>query len=78
MAARPERDSDGAGRPNKTHEFGVKSWHRYATFAGKARSSATTSLTRTTSQAVKALVNGAPKRIRVCTSCIKNGKIAKA
>jgi large subunit ribosomal protein L28 len=28
-------------------------------------------------QAVKALVNGASKRIRVCTSCIKNGKIAK-
>jgi large subunit ribosomal protein L28 len=29
-------------------------------------------------QAVKALVNGAPKRIRVCTSCIKSGKVAKA
>ena len=29
-------------------------------------------------QAVKALVNGAPKRIRVCTSCIKTGKIQKA
>jgi large subunit ribosomal protein L28 len=29
-------------------------------------------------QAVKALVNGAPKRIRVCTSCIKAGKISKA
>jgi len=29
-------------------------------------------------QAVKALVNGNPKRIRVCTSCIKAGKIAKA
>jgi large subunit ribosomal protein L28 len=29
-------------------------------------------------QAVKALVNGASKRIRVCTSCIKSGKIAKA
>jgi large subunit ribosomal protein L28 len=29
-------------------------------------------------QAVKALVNGAPKRIRVCTSCIKSGKITKA
>jgi len=29
-------------------------------------------------QAVKALVNGAPKRIRVCTSCIKGGKIQKA
>jgi large subunit ribosomal protein L28 len=28
-------------------------------------------------QAVKALVNGAPKRIRVCTSCIKSGKVAK-
>ncbi len=28
-------------------------------------------------QAVKALVNGAPKRIRVCTSCIKSGKITK-
>jgi large subunit ribosomal protein L28 len=29
-------------------------------------------------QVVKALVNGAPKRLRVCTSCIKAGKIAKA
>jgi large subunit ribosomal protein L28 len=29
-------------------------------------------------QAVKALVNGNAKRIRVCTSCIKAGKIAKA
>jgi large subunit ribosomal protein L28 len=29
-------------------------------------------------QAVKALVNGSPKKIRVCTSCIKSGKIAKA
>jgi large subunit ribosomal protein L28 len=29
-------------------------------------------------QAVKALVNGNPKRIRVCTSCIKSGKISKA
>ena len=28
-------------------------------------------------QAVKALVNGQPKRIRVCTSCIKSGKITK-
>jgi large subunit ribosomal protein L28 len=28
-------------------------------------------------QAVKALVNGASKRIRVCTSCIKTGKITK-
>jgi large subunit ribosomal protein L28 len=29
-------------------------------------------------QAVKALVNGASKRIRVCTSCIKSGKITKS
>jgi large subunit ribosomal protein L28 len=29
-------------------------------------------------QAVKALVNGQAKRIRVCTGCIKDGKIAKA
>jgi large subunit ribosomal protein L28 len=29
-------------------------------------------------QAVKALVNGHAKRIRVCASCIKSGKIAKA
>jgi large subunit ribosomal protein L28 len=28
-------------------------------------------------QAVKALVNGASKRIRVCTGCIKDGKITK-
>jgi len=27
---------------------------------------------------VKALVNGNSKRIRVCTSCIKTGKITKA
>lgn len=29
-------------------------------------------------QPVKALVNGSAKRIRVCTSCIKSGKITKA
>jgi large subunit ribosomal protein L28 len=29
-------------------------------------------------QAVKALVNGHAKRIRVCANCIKSGKIAKA
>jgi large subunit ribosomal protein L28 len=29
-------------------------------------------------QAVKALVNGASKRIRVCTTCIKGGKVLKA
>ncbi|HEY3706710.1 MAG TPA: 50S ribosomal protein L28 [Terracidiphilus sp.] len=28
-------------------------------------------------QGVKALVNGASKRIRVCTSCIKSGKVTK-
>jgi len=29
-------------------------------------------------QEVHALVKGAPKRIRACTSCIKNGKVEKA
>ena len=29
-------------------------------------------------QAVHALVNGAAKRIRVCTNCIKSGKVSKA
>ncbi len=29
-------------------------------------------------QRVRALVNGAPKRIYVCTSCIRAGKIDKA
>ena len=29
-------------------------------------------------QVVKALVNGAPKRLRVCATCIKSGKVAKA
>jgi large subunit ribosomal protein L28 len=29
-------------------------------------------------QAVHAVVNGAAKRIRVCTNCIKSGKVAKA
>jgi len=29
-------------------------------------------------QAVKAVVNGAAKRIRVCTSCLKSGKVQKA
>jgi large subunit ribosomal protein L28 len=28
-------------------------------------------------QSVKALMNGASKRVRVCTSCIKAGKIVK-
>ena len=29
-------------------------------------------------QVVKALVNGAAKRLRVCTGCIKSGKVIKA
>jgi large subunit ribosomal protein L28 len=29
-------------------------------------------------QKVRAMVSGASKRIRVCTSCIKSGKIEKA
>lgn len=29
-------------------------------------------------QPVKAVVNGASKRVRVCTSCIKAGKVTKA
>ncbi|HZT41657.1 MAG TPA: 50S ribosomal protein L28 [Chthonomonadaceae bacterium] len=29
-------------------------------------------------QLVRALVNGAPKRLRVCTSCIKSNKVQKA
>jgi large subunit ribosomal protein L28 len=29
-------------------------------------------------QTVRALVNGAPKRVCVCTSCIQAGKIMKA
>ena len=29
-------------------------------------------------QLVRAVVNGANKRIRVCTSCIKSGKVQKA
>lgn len=29
-------------------------------------------------QSVHALVNGARKRVKVCTSCIRNGKIEKA
>jgi large subunit ribosomal protein L28 len=28
-------------------------------------------------QTVRAIVNGTNKRIRVCTSCIKNGKVQK-
>jgi large subunit ribosomal protein L28 len=28
-------------------------------------------------QAVKAVVNGASKRVRVCTTCIKTGKVTK-
>ena len=28
-------------------------------------------------QRVRALVNGSPRRIRVCTSCIKAGKVQK-
>ncbi|HML17301.1 MAG TPA: 50S ribosomal protein L28 [Bryobacteraceae bacterium] len=29
-------------------------------------------------QTVHAMVNGAPKRIKACTSCIKNGRVQKA
>lgn len=29
-------------------------------------------------QRVRALVNGAPKRLHVCTGCLKSGKVVKA
>jgi large subunit ribosomal protein L28 len=29
-------------------------------------------------QRIRALVGGAPKRIHVCTGCIKSGKVVKA
>ena len=29
-------------------------------------------------QSVKAIVNGAAKRIRVCTRCLRSGKVTKA
>jgi large subunit ribosomal protein L28 len=29
-------------------------------------------------QPVRALINGAAKRIRVCTSCLRSGKVQKA
>ena len=29
-------------------------------------------------QSVRAVVKGATKRVRVCTSCIRNGKVQKA
>jgi large subunit ribosomal protein L28 len=29
-------------------------------------------------QRVRALVNGTPRRIRACTSCIRSGKVVKA
>jgi large subunit ribosomal protein L28 len=29
-------------------------------------------------QTVRAVINGAAKRIRVCTSCLKSGKVQKA
>ncbi len=29
-------------------------------------------------QRVKILVNGAPKRVKVCTSCIRHGRVTKA
>lgn len=29
-------------------------------------------------QRVKAIVNGRPKRIRVCTRCLKSGKVQRA
>ncbi len=29
-------------------------------------------------QTVKAIVNGSPKRIRVCTNCLKSGRVVRA
>ncbi len=29
-------------------------------------------------QSVRAVVNGSSKRVKVCTSCIRNGKVQKA
>src|SRR5664279_1036288 len=65
LSAPPNDHSGGETRPGmvmkslesgsggtKPHEFGAMEWHRYAIFAGKARSSVTTFLTRTTSRGV--------------------------
>ncbi|MGF7185693.1 large subunit ribosomal protein L28 [Desulfitispora alkaliphila] len=29
-------------------------------------------------QKIKAIVNGSPKRIKVCTSCLRSGKVVRA
>jgi hypothetical protein len=41
-------DGDLIAAPENVSQLGAPSWHRFVIFAGKARSSATTSLTRTT------------------------------
>ena len=62
-------------------------WHGYAPSAQKGRLPAITSATRTTApsgagipnlQTVRVSVDGAVKRIRVCTQCLKSNRIKKA
>ena len=63
------------------------SWPSVVKSAERARSSAGSSATRTTSaprrfepnlQTVRAMINGGIKRIRVCTRCLRSNKVVKA
>jgi len=73
--------------PGNTHKFGANEMAQVCDVCGKGPQfgnnishahNVTKRRWNVNLQAVKALVNGAPKRIRVCTSCIKSGKISKA
>jgi len=66
--------------------WSIELWHRFVSTAARVRNSATTSHAHNVTkrrwnvnlQPVKAVVNGATKRVRVCTGCIKSGKVTKA
>ena len=75
------------GLPGNTHKFGANEMAQVCDVCGKGPQfgnnishahNVTKRRWNVNLQAVKALVKGAPKRIRVCTSCIKSGKISKA
>ena len=83
LRARPDSRSGAA----KTEETGVSIMAQTCDICGKGprfgnNISHAHNITRrrwnVNLQAVKALVNGAPKKLRVCATCIKSGKVAKA
>jgi large subunit ribosomal protein L28 len=82
-----KRSNSRSGAAKNTEETGVRTMAQICDICGKGprfgnNISHANNITRrrwnVNLQAVKALVNGAPKKLRVCATCIKSGKVAKA